>query len=180
MTSKIRGQCLVSLSQIALLYCSARHEHVTIKINFHNSACDCKKKKKLIYFRESSCCNHWNAWIAHNEDMHLHIMKHTPATVRVSWPQAGATGCVLLTALHWHTGDLEVKHAHTNLVNIAHKYCVHHLQTASTTWAQCVQDLPEVLCVEHKIKGTSPLWLSEINSSGGATYNSTLLQWKAS
>lgn len=39
----------------------------------------------------------------------------------------------------------------------------------------CTGSTGGVLCLEHEIKGTSPLWLSEINSSGGAAYNSTLL-----
>lgn len=36
-----------------------------------------------------------------------HVVKHTPATVRVSWSQTVSTGWVLLTTLHRHTGHLE-------------------------------------------------------------------------
>lgn len=48
------------------------------------------------------------------QDLDLHVMQHTPATVRVSGAQARSAGSVLLAALHRHTGDLEEQHKHTH------------------------------------------------------------------
>lgn len=42
--------------------------------------------------------------------VHLHIVQHTPAAVRISWSQTSSTGRVLLTALNWNTGNLEITH----------------------------------------------------------------------
>lgn len=51
-------------------------------------------------------------WNNSDQDLHLHIVQDTPATVRVSRAQTRSTGSVLLAALHRDTGHLSEKHTH--------------------------------------------------------------------
>lgn len=62
-----------------------------------------------------------------DQDLDLHIVQHTPATVRVSGAQARSAGSVLLAALHRHTGHLEEQHTHTHLVKSARTHASLHV-----------------------------------------------------
>jgi len=118
----------------------------------------------------------WPAYV------YLHIMEYTPAAVRVPWSQTGSTVAVLLAALHWYTVDLGMKHTHTNtqthtdsgLVNIAHRGLRAHPKQNGLhhTCPVNVGSTGGVLSLEREIRrGTSPLWLSEINRSGRVCFS---------
>lgn len=104
---------------------------------------------------------HYAARTTHSEDLLIRGRRHRKCTARSSPPAHGWPGNKTHTGTHtW--------------VNIAEeKKSAAPSNSSQRIELMYTESTGGVRCLEHEIKGTSPLWLSEINSSGGAGYNST-------
>lgn len=65
-----------------------------------------RKQNSSLFFN----CLESHGQILYVEQQHLHVVKHTPATVGISWAKAFTAGCVLTTGLHWYPGQLRRQH----------------------------------------------------------------------